>query len=44
MAGGLFRLVLGNEAVDAVTGSLDSAKAELAAWERVGRATMFDIE
>jgi NAD(P)-dependent dehydrogenase (short-subunit alcohol dehydrogenase family) len=36
------RLVLGNDAVDAVTGSLDSAKAELAAWERVGRATTFD--
>ena len=38
------RLVLGNDAVDAVTGSLDSAKAELAVWERVGRATAFDIE
>jgi NAD(P)-dependent dehydrogenase (short-subunit alcohol dehydrogenase family) len=36
------RLVLGNDAVDAVTGSLDSAKAELAAWERVGRSTVFD--
>lgn len=35
------RLVLGNDAVDAVTGSLDGAKAELAAWERVGRATVF---
>jgi NAD(P)-dependent dehydrogenase (short-subunit alcohol dehydrogenase family) len=36
------RLVLGNDAVDAVTGALDSAKAELEAWERVGRATTFD--
>lgn len=36
------RLVLGDDAVDAVSGSLDGAKAELAAWERVGRATAFD--
>jgi NAD(P)-dependent dehydrogenase (short-subunit alcohol dehydrogenase family) len=36
------RLVLGNDAVDAVAGSLDSAKAELAAWERVGRAAVFE--
>jgi NAD(P)-dependent dehydrogenase (short-subunit alcohol dehydrogenase family) len=36
------RLVLGNDAVDGVTGALDSAKAELEAWERVGRATTFD--
>ncbi|HJT93640.1 MAG TPA: hypothetical protein VJ777_17190 [Mycobacterium sp.] len=35
------RLVLGNDAVDAVTGSVDGAKAGLAAWERVGRATVF---
>jgi hypothetical protein len=34
--------VLGNDAVDAVAGSLDNAKAELAAWERVGRSTVFD--
>jgi NAD(P)-dependent dehydrogenase (short-subunit alcohol dehydrogenase family) len=36
------RLVLGNDAVDAVAGALDSAKAELEAWERVGRSTVFD--
>ncbi len=36
------RLVLGDDAVDAVSGSLDGAKAELAAWERVGRSTAFD--
>jgi len=38
------RLVLGDDAVDAVSGSLDGAKAELAAWERVGRSTAFDVE
>jgi NAD(P)-dependent dehydrogenase (short-subunit alcohol dehydrogenase family) len=36
------RLVLGNDAVDGVTGSLDRAKAELAAWDAVGRATVYD--
>jgi hypothetical protein len=33
------RLALGN---DAVGESLDTAKAELAAWERVGRSAVFD--
>jgi NAD(P)-dependent dehydrogenase (short-subunit alcohol dehydrogenase family) len=36
------RLVLGNDAVDAISESLDNAKAELAAWERVGRSAVFD--
>jgi NAD(P)-dependent dehydrogenase (short-subunit alcohol dehydrogenase family) len=36
------RLALGNDAVDAVAAALDDAKAELAAWEKVGRATTFD--
>jgi NAD(P)-dependent dehydrogenase (short-subunit alcohol dehydrogenase family) len=36
------RLALGNDAVDAVATALDDAKAELAAWEKVGRATTFD--
>jgi NAD(P)-dependent dehydrogenase (short-subunit alcohol dehydrogenase family) len=36
------RLVLGNDAVDAISESLDNAKAELAAWERVGRSPVFD--
>ena len=36
------RLALGNDAVDAIAESLDSAKAELAAWERVGRSAVFD--
>ena len=36
------RLVLGDDAVDAVSGSLDGAKAELAAWEHVGRSTAFN--
>ncbi|HEX2285829.1 MAG TPA: SDR family NAD(P)-dependent oxidoreductase, partial [Mycobacterium sp.] len=36
------RLALGNDAVDAISESLDNAKAELAAWERVGRSTVFD--
>jgi NAD(P)-dependent dehydrogenase (short-subunit alcohol dehydrogenase family) len=35
------RLALGNDAVDGISGILDQAKAELAAWERVGRATTF---
>ena len=36
------RLALGNDAVDAIEESLDSAKAELAAWEQVGRSAVFD--
>ena len=36
------RLALGNDAVDSISETLDNAKAELAAWERVGRATVFD--
>lgn len=36
------RLALGNDAVDAIGDALDSAKAELAAWERVGRSAVFD--
>jgi NAD(P)-dependent dehydrogenase (short-subunit alcohol dehydrogenase family) len=36
------RLALGNDAVDAIADSLDSAKAELAAWGRVGRSAVFD--
>jgi hypothetical protein len=35
------RLALGNDAVDAISESLDNAKAELAAWERVGRSAVF---
>jgi hypothetical protein len=33
------RLALGADAVDGIAGVLEQAKAELAAWERVGRAT-----
>lgn len=33
------RLALGADAVDGISGVLEQAKAELAAWERVGRAT-----
>ena len=36
------RMALGNDAVDAISGALDDARAELAAWERVGRAAVFD--
>jgi NAD(P)-dependent dehydrogenase (short-subunit alcohol dehydrogenase family) len=36
------RLALGHDAVDSISDTLDGAKAELAAWERVGRATTFD--
>jgi hypothetical protein len=36
------RLALGNDAVDAISESLETAKAELAAWERVGRSAVFD--
>jgi len=35
------RLALGNDAVDSIADTLAGAKAELAAWERVGRATTF---
>jgi hypothetical protein len=33
---------LGNDAVDALGAVLDDAKAELAAWEEVGRSVAFD--
>jgi NAD(P)-dependent dehydrogenase (short-subunit alcohol dehydrogenase family) len=36
------RLALGNDAVDALGAVLDDAKAELAAWEHVGRSAVFD--
>jgi NAD(P)-dependent dehydrogenase (short-subunit alcohol dehydrogenase family) len=36
------RLALGDDAVDAISDTLDTAKAELAAWERLGRSTAFD--
>ncbi len=36
------RLALGNDAVDSLSDALDRAKAELAAWERVGRSAVFD--
>jgi NAD(P)-dependent dehydrogenase (short-subunit alcohol dehydrogenase family) len=36
------RLALGNDAVDSISNALDEAKAELAAWENIGRATAFD--
>jgi len=36
------RLALGNDAVDAISESLDSAKAELVAWASVSRSTVFD--
>lgn len=36
------RLVLGDDAVDGVGDALDQARAELAAWESVSRATAFD--
>jgi hypothetical protein len=36
------RLALGNDAVDAISDALDGPKAELAAWERVGRSAVFD--
>ncbi|MFF0160578.1 oxidoreductase [Streptomyces sp. NPDC005263] len=38
------RLALGNDAVDALTGHLDSVRAELAEWEKVSRGTDFDQE
>jgi len=36
------RLALGNDAVDAISDALDNAKAELSAWESVGRSAVFD--
>ncbi|MFC8828468.1 oxidoreductase [Streptomyces sp. NPDC057137] len=36
------RLPLGPDAVDAVTGHLDSVRAEIATWEKVARGTSFD--
>jgi NAD(P)-dependent dehydrogenase (short-subunit alcohol dehydrogenase family) len=36
------RLVLGNDAVDAVAEQLNSEQAELAAWEKIGRSAVFD--
>ncbi len=38
------RLVLGDDAIDGVAGRLQSLQAELAEWERVGRATRLDTE
>lgn len=38
------RLALGGDAVDFLTGHLDSVRAELAEWEKVSRATDFDPE
>ncbi|MEU0071448.1 oxidoreductase [Streptomyces sp. NPDC006332] len=38
------RLALGNDAVDALTGHLDSVRAELAEWEKVSRGTDFASE
>jgi len=35
------RLALGNDAVDAISEALTDARAELAAWERVGRSAVF---
>jgi len=34
----------GIDAVDAISDALEGAKAELAAWERVGRSAVFDDE
>ncbi|MCO6010488.1 oxidoreductase [Actinoallomurus purpureus] len=36
------RLALGNDAADAITASLDAARAEFLAWEQVSRGTDFD--
>jgi hypothetical protein len=36
------RLALGTDAVDLIGAVLDDAKAELAAWETVGRSVAFD--
>jgi hypothetical protein len=36
------RLPLGNDAADGISASLDTSRAELAAWEPVTRGTDFD--
>jgi NAD(P)-dependent dehydrogenase (short-subunit alcohol dehydrogenase family) len=36
------RLVLGNDAVDAISQAFDNTRAELAAWESVGRSAVLD--
>ncbi|HMG65740.1 MAG TPA: oxidoreductase [Streptosporangiaceae bacterium] len=36
------RLPLGNDAVDAITGHLDSVRAELTTWEKLARDTQLD--
>jgi hypothetical protein len=36
------RLPLGDDAVDAIVGHLDSVRAEIAAWEKVSRDTRLD--
>jgi NAD(P)-dependent dehydrogenase (short-subunit alcohol dehydrogenase family) len=38
------RLALGGDAVDSLTGHLDSMRAELAEWEKVSRGTDFDTQ
>ncbi|MET7650374.1 MULTISPECIES: oxidoreductase [unclassified Streptomyces] len=38
------RLALGGDAVDFLTGHLDSVRAELTEWEKVSRGTDFDTE
>jgi hypothetical protein len=35
------RLAFGENAVDGIAGALQDAKAELSAWERVGRSPVF---
>jgi NAD(P)-dependent dehydrogenase (short-subunit alcohol dehydrogenase family) len=37
------RLPLGDDAVDAISGHLDSVRAELAAWEKISRGTRLDM-
>jgi hypothetical protein len=37
------RLPLGDDAVDAISGHLDTVRAELATWEKVARDTRLDI-
>jgi hypothetical protein len=36
------RLPLGADSVDAVLGHLDSVRAEVVEWEKIGRATAFE--
>ena len=36
------RLPLGDDAVDALVGHLDSVRAEMAVWEKTARSTGFD--